>query len=126
MTIVDSSGWLEYFKEDVLADAYEPHVLCPDVLVPVVVLYEVYKVLLRDLSRRHADVAASTMKSRQVVALDEVLAIEAAEISLEHGLAMADAIIYATAQYYDALLITSDEHFAGLPGVEYLPRPPDA
>lgn len=126
MIIVDSSGWLEYFKEDVLADTYEPHVLCPDVLVPVVVLYEVHKVLLRDLSRRHAEIAASAMKGKRVVVLDEALAMQAAEISIEHRLPMADAVIYATAQQYDALLITSDEHFSGLPGVEYVPRPPEA
>ena len=33
---------------------------------------------------------------------------------------MGDAIVLATAQTYDATLVTSDSHFAGMAGVEYL------
>lgn len=33
---------------------------------------------------------------------------------------MADALIYATAQAHRALLITSDTHFANLPGVKLI------
>jgi predicted nucleic acid-binding protein len=33
---------------------------------------------------------------------------------------MADAIIYATAQHHNAQLVTSDAHFANLPGVVFL------
>ena len=49
--------------------------------------------------------------------LAESLALEAADIALEHGLAMADAIIFATARKHDADIITADPHFDGLPGV---------
>jgi predicted nucleic acid-binding protein len=36
---------------------------------------------------------------------------------------MADAMVYATAQAYGAVLVTGDRHFAGLPGVECLTWP---
>jgi predicted nucleic acid-binding protein len=45
------------------------------------------------------------------------LAIAAARTSVDHHLAMADAIIYTTAQAHHAKLITSDLGFHGLPGV---------
>ena len=59
----------------------------------------------------------------QVVSLNEELALEAADLSLQYGLAMADAVVYATARHYEALLVTSDADFAELPGVKYLESP---
>jgi len=53
--------------------------------------------------------------------LTDVLALEAADVALERGLAMADAIIYATAQRYDAELYSSDTGLGGLPGVKFIP-----
>jgi predicted nucleic acid-binding protein len=122
LTIVDSCGWLEYFKDSPLADHYEAYLAGPDLVVPTVVLYEVYKVLCRDLSQQGANWAAARLKTSMVVPLDDRLALYAVELSLQHGLAMADAIVYATAQSWDALLVTSDSHFEGLPGVEYIER----
>jgi predicted nucleic acid-binding protein len=55
-----------------------------------------------------------------VVELDQTLALEAADYSLEHKLHMADAIIYATARHHQAELCTSDENLKGLPGVNYI------
>jgi predicted nucleic acid-binding protein len=39
-----------------------------------------------------------------------------ADVSLKHGLAMADSIVYATARRYDAKLVMGDTDFEGLPG----------
>ena len=57
-----------------------------------------------------------------VVPLDTALALAAAEVSAHHGLAMADAIVYATAQAHDADVLTCDAHFGGLPGVTLIPK----
>ena len=122
MILVDSSGWLGYFKGGPLADAYEPYLQAPGLVVPTIVLYEVYKVLCRDLSEDEALLGAARLKAAEVVPLDDSVAMAAADISLHHGLAMADAIVYATAQAHDALLVTSDQHFAELPGVKYIPK----
>ncbi|PYQ57979.1 MAG: hypothetical protein DMF58_16815 [Acidobacteria bacterium] len=45
------------------------------------------------------------------------MALTAAELSLAHRLAMADAVMLATARKYDADLITTDSDFAGIAGV---------
>jgi predicted nucleic acid-binding protein len=44
-------------------------------------------------------------------------------VSLEHRLAMGDAVVYATAILNDAVLVTSDSDFAAIPGVIYLEKP---
>ena len=56
------------------------------------------------------------MLRTNVVPLSETLALEAADTSLEHALAMADAIVYATARSRLADLVTTDSDLEGLPG----------
>jgi predicted nucleic acid-binding protein len=118
--VLDSSGWLEHFKRGPRAGAFEPYVRAPSVLVPTIVLYEVYKVLMRDDSEAAADRAAAMLHERPLIPLTSTLAVRASIVSLTHRLSMADAIVYATAQAHDALLVTGDEHFKELPGVRYL------
>jgi predicted nucleic acid-binding protein len=57
-----------------------------------------------------------------VIDLTKQIALLAADLSLEHGLAMADSVIYATTRIYNATLWTQDAHFAGLEGVRYLSK----
>jgi predicted nucleic acid-binding protein len=49
--------------------------------------------------------------------LDTAIALLAAELHREYRLAIADAIVYATARHQDAQLLTCDAHFKGLPDV---------
>ena len=50
------------------------------------------------------------------------MALYAADFSLAHRLSFADALIYATALSCEVTLVTSDEHFAGLADVTYIPK----
>ena len=70
----------------------------------------------RDLSEERALMAVSLLRRATVVPVDESLALDAADFSLELGLAMADSIVYATARRHDATLVTADADFEGLPG----------
>ena len=119
MRLVDSSGWVQHLIDGPLADAYAEHLAAGDLLVPTVVLYEVCKFMHREVSADAAAGVAARMKEERVVPLDEQLALEAAEVSLQHGLAMADAIVYATARFFEATLLTSDADFRDLPHVDY-------
>ena len=124
MTLVDSSGWLEYFTNGPLADAYAQHLKTPErVLTPTVVVYEVYKLIKRDRSEEEALAATAQLGKTHVVPLTETIALTAADVSLTYRLAMADAIVYATALTAGAKLITSDADLAPLPGVTYLKKP---
>ncbi len=79
-------------------------------------VYEVYKVMRRDVSEERAIEAVSALRRATIVPVDESLALEAADVSLERGLAMADSIVYATARRHGATLVSADADFDGLPG----------
>lgn len=120
-TLVDSSGWIEFFAEGPLADRYASYLRTPAQLVtPTIVLYEVYKRLKRERGEDLALFATEQIRATRVIPLTESVALLAADLSLEHRLAMADAIVYATAQDQDAKLVTSDADFQNLPAVEYV------
>ncbi len=118
--VVDSSGWVEFLGGGPKADAFGKYLENPEfVLLPSVIVYEVYKKMLREQSPILAERFLSHAFGFQEreISLDISLAASAARVSLAANLPMADAIIYATAQAHRAELITSDTHFSGLPGV---------
>jgi predicted nucleic acid-binding protein len=84
-------------------------------LVCAIEVYEVYKVIRRDISEERAVEAVSALCRATIAPVDEPLALEAADLSLAHGLAMADSLVYATARRYGAKLVTGDADFDGLP-----------
>lgn len=81
----------------------------------VIEIYEVYKVIRRDVTEARALAAIAAMRQATIAAVDESLALEAADLSLAHGLAMADSLVYATARRHGARLVTGDLDFDGLP-----------
>ena len=124
MIVVDSSGWVEFFTDGPLSEQDAMRLRNTAAIVtPTIVLYEVYKRLKRDLSEEDAVIAAGAMQRTRVVPLDQELALSAADISLAQRLAMADAIVLATARAFRAELVTSDDDFEGIADVTYLPKP---
>jgi predicted nucleic acid-binding protein len=123
LTLVDSSGWIELASDGPLADRFSTYLENADrVITPSIVMYEVYKRLKRDASETVADAILAHMNETHIVDFDSRLAIQAVEASLMHGLAMADAIVYATAQSHDATLVTGDADFKNLPNVLYFKK----
>jgi predicted nucleic acid-binding protein len=57
----------------------------------------------------------AALRRATIAPVDESLALEAADLSLAHGLVMADSLVYATAQRHGATLVTADADFQGLP-----------
>ncbi len=118
MILVDSSGWIEYLAARARADAFGRYIEGDEpLLTSVIQVYEIYKVVRRDISEERAIEAVSALRATRIEPLPESLALEAADLSLEHGLAMADAIILATAARYRAEIVTADADFEGLAGV---------
>jgi predicted nucleic acid-binding protein len=123
MVIVDSCGWLEWFTDGKLADAYQKYLADQDnLLVPAIIVYEVYKVLKREVGEEKALLAAGYMKNSTVIPLDETLALAAADIALQESLAMADAIIVAAARAHKCTIISSDSDLKDQPNVDYIPK----
>ena len=119
---MDRPGWIDIFTAGPRVKQLRRWVDEADsVVVPTVVIYEVYKIIRRRRTQIDAMVAVTRLREYEVVPLDERIAVEAAEISLRHDLPMADALIYATAVVHSATLVTADAHFADIEGVEYIP-----
>ncbi|MEN9469533.1 MAG: hypothetical protein RL630_1266 [Verrucomicrobiota bacterium] len=123
MNLVDSSAWLAYFADeptaDFFAEAIEDHEL---LIVPSVCIYEVFKVILRERGEDEAFTAVAAMEQGRVVDLDAELAMEAASIGLEEGLAFADSVIFTVAKKHNAAIWTQDSHFFGKTGVRFKPK----
>ena len=120
MNIVDSSGWLEYFTNGPNAQRFLPALKeTSSLVVPVVSIYEVFKVVLRESGENAAIQAAMAMQKATVVEMTSRLAMAAAKISLELSLPMADSMILATARIHNATIWTQDAHFKDLAGVKY-------
>ncbi len=118
--VVDTCGWIEWLIDGELAVRYEPWLTDIEaVLVPTSVQFELYKWVCRETSEARALDAVGLTEQGQVVPLTTSIALLAGDLALAHQLSFADALIYATARYHQAGLVTSDDHFQGLPGVEY-------
>ena len=123
MMLIDSYGWIEYFTDGPLADRYAPYIEEADegnTITPTIVLYEVYKKIKGGRGEGEALEAYAQLSRTRIIPLTESLAMRAADISLEFKLGMADAIIVATAEAYDAVIVTSDKHLRGLRNVEFI------
>ena len=123
MNIVDSSGWLAYFTDAPSAKHFEtPLKDIDNLLVPVITIYEVFKVVLRESNEHNALQAIAAMLKAKTTDLTPQVAVNAAKMSLEYRLPMADSIILATAAAYDAVIWTQDSDFKDLPGIRYYPK----
>ena len=123
MNVVDSSGWVEYFVKGPTAGLFIPAVQdLENLLVPSICIYEVFKRLAVDMGDENALQAVGIMSLGRIVDLDRKIAIDAAQISLDLKLAMADSIILAISQEHDATLWTQDAHFKDIEGVKYVEK----
>jgi len=123
MNVVDSSGWLDYFADGPNALFFAPAVQnTAELVVPAISLYEVFKRVQPQVGEGRALEAVAIMMQGLVVDLDAALAINAARLSIEWKLPMADSIILATAQARGATLWTQDSDFKSVPDVRYKPK----
>lgn len=123
MNIVDSSGWLAYFADEVNAKHFMAPLSNPaKLIVPAITIYEVFKVILRESSENEALQAVVAMQKGDIIDLNASLALSAARLSLEYQLPMADSIILATAQAFKATIWTQDVDFKDISKVKYFPK----
>lgn len=118
MLVVDSSGWIEFFADGPLADRMQPYLVDAEhIVTPAVVLYEVYRWARRIGTDPVAMSIVAQLEQTELVPADSAIALAAAELGLDHHLAVADALVLATARLKGCELVTADDDFRGLPGV---------
>jgi predicted nucleic acid-binding protein len=123
MNAVDSSGWLEYFTDGPNSEFFTTPIQDTEQLVvPSICLFEVFKRVYLQFGEERALDAIGTMAVGEIVDLDRQIAIEAAQLSVDLKLAMADSIILATSRAHQATLWTQDVHFREIEGVRYIEK----
>ena len=118
--LVDTCGWIEWLTAGSLVTKYEPffgHI--ETMLVPTSVQFELYKWVKREHNVQKALEVIALTEQATVIPLTTGIALSAADFSTQNKLSFADAIIYATAQFHEAKLITSDDHFEDLRDVVF-------
>ncbi len=123
MNLVDTSGWLEYFTRGPNAEVFGQSIeKTNDLIVPTICIYEVFKKILQHSTEQRAIDVTSIMQLGHVIPLAGILPSQAAKVSHELNLPMADSIILATARMYHATLWTQDIDFQGMPNVKFIPK----
>ena len=117
--LLDSSGWIELLSDSGRAELFEPVLDCERLIVPSIVRYEVGRYALIHMGEAGHFLALRALSKFDEAPLDAAIADAAVMLGKAHNLAMADAIIYATAQMLGAELWTQDQHFQGLAGVRF-------
>jgi len=123
LILIDSYGWIEYFGEGPLADSYAAFIEKADekgTVTPTIVIYEVYKRIKSVKGEEKALEAYAQMSRTRIVDLASSLCMKAADISTNLNLGMADAIIVATANAWDADIVTSDQHLKRVNRVKFI------
>jgi toxin FitB len=123
MNIVDSSGWLEYFSGGPNSDKFEiPLKDTASLIIPVITIYEVFKVILREAGENEALQVIASMQKGSIIDLTTSIAMDASRISLKYNLPMADSIIFSTGQLYGCVIWTQDSDFENLPNVKFFSK----
>jgi predicted nucleic acid-binding protein len=125
LILIDSYGWIEYFGEGPLANSYAAFIEKADekgTVTPTIVVYEVYKKIKSVRGEEKALEAYAQMSRTKIVDLTSSLCLEAADISMNLDLGMADSIIIATAKVYNAQIVTSDQHLKNIERVQFISK----
>ena len=124
MNVVDSSGWIEFFKAGPNGPVFKPVIEDRHQLLgPSIALFEVHKVLSRSLDDELVMQCLDVMRLGRVLDLTDRRAIAASKVARRHKLALADAAMYSMAREFEAQFWTQDNDYQGLPGVSFFPKP---
>ena len=123
MNVVDSSAWLEYLANAPGADHFAAALEdTENLIVPTICIYEVFKAVLQQRGEDAALETVALMKQGTTINLTDDLALQAAKISHEYKIPMADSIILATARAHEAILWTQDQDLKDMEKVKYFPK----
>jgi toxin FitB len=123
VNIVDSSGWLEFFADGPNAEFFSKPIQDVEHLaVPTLSIFEVFKRIAQQRGDGDALQAVAIMQQGTIVDFTLALALDAARVSLDMKLPMADSIMLTTARSLGATLWTQDSDFQKIEGVKYVSR----
>ncbi len=116
---LDSSAWLAYY----FAESIEMKNIIDSessIVTSSISLFEIKKRLKKAKKDYETFLTFLKKRSSVIIAPGIILAENAADVSIDHGLGAVDSLIYATAQFADAELITADNDFRELDNVKII------
>jgi predicted nucleic acid-binding protein len=120
--LIDSWAWVEYWKGGKYARAAATYIEADEEAVASTInLAEVFFWILKYYGEETAMRKISTMEKRcHMIPVEKRIAIEAAKARKQHSLALADSLVYATAQEVGAKVVTGDPDLRDLEGTIFL------
>ena len=115
--LLDTSSWLTYMEEEEGVDRVEEILRTERVLLPFVVLLEIYYISYRERGEEIANRRYALLKSLDIEFLwnlDEPILLMAGRFKALYRVSLADAIIAAVAKIKGAILIHKDPEYEAL------------
>ena len=121
--VIDSSAWIELLEDSQASkEIHKEMIKSKKVIVPTIVIYEVYKKTARILGEDQALRLVAQLSQHSVEDLNREIALLAGDLSLKYKLPMADSFVLAHAVQNHALLLTLDNDFQNIPQVKIIAR----
>ena len=122
----DTSAILTMMDNEEGADVVEGILRTREILLPAVVLFEVYYKTIQNRGMEIAELRYATLKSiraKHIAELTEPVLLKGGEFKAEYQISLADSIIAAYAFLYDGTLVHKDPEFEVLTMVDQVKLP---
>ena len=115
--LLDTSAWLTYMEEEEGVDKVEHILQTGEILIPFIVLLELYYISYREKGEEIANKRYALVKSLDaefIWEIDEPILLTAGRFKAQYHLSLADAIIAAVAKIKKATLVHKDPEYEAL------------
>ena len=122
----DTSAILTMMDNGEGADVVEGILRTREILLPAVVLFEVYYKTIQNRGMEVAELRYATLKSikaKHIAELTEPVLLKGGEFKAEYQISLADSIIAAYAYLFEATLVHKDPEFEVLTMVDQVKLP---
>jgi predicted nucleic acid-binding protein len=122
----DTSAILTMMDNEEGADVVEGILRTREILLPAVVLFEVYYKTIQNRGMEIAELRYATLKSiraKHIAELTEPVLLKGGEFKAEYQISLADSIIAAYAYLFEATLVHKDPEFEVLTMVDQVKLP---
>lgn len=122
----DTSAILTLMDNEEGADVVEGILRTREILLPAVVLFEVYYKTIQNRGMEIAELRYATLKSikaKHITELTEPVLLKGGKFKAEYQISLADSIIAAYAFLYDGTLVHKDPEFEILTMVDQVKLP---
>ncbi len=115
--LLDTSAWFTFMEDEEGADEVESILVTKDVIIPFIVLLEIYYISFREKGEYVASKRYAFLKSLEaefVWQIDEPTLLIAGNFKASYRISLADAVIAAIAKRNGAILVHKDPEYEAL------------